>query len=115
MGTAVGTLVFTKYGWRACAALSLGWMGFELVVLLIRGPHVSRYTWFGYEGGWSARKGATTKDMGMTEAEKPKDSMDTATPPREAEPKQTDVETGVPPVESAGAEKSATENATSAR
>ncbi len=51
MGTAVGTDVFTKYGWRPAAALSLAWTGFCLFILLIRGPHCSRYTWLGYEGG----------------------------------------------------------------
>lgn len=56
MGTSVGAHVFTKYGWRASAALSLGWSGFMLFMLLIRGPHVARYTWFGYEGGIEVRK-----------------------------------------------------------
>lgn len=36
-------------------------MGFELFILLLRGPHCSRYTWFGYEGGLSARKGIEKK------------------------------------------------------
>ncbi|KXN85064.1 Putative uncharacterized transporter YgaY [Leucoagaricus sp. SymC.cos] len=56
MGTAVGTHVFVDFGWRAGAALSLGWTGFQLVVLLLRGPHCKRYTWFGYEGGFEARR-----------------------------------------------------------
>ncbi|PCH40465.1 hypothetical protein WOLCODRAFT_150509 [Wolfiporia cocos MD-104 SS10] len=56
MGTSVGTQVFTKYGWRPAAALSLAWTGFTLVVFLLRGPHVSRYTWFGYQGGIEVRK-----------------------------------------------------------
>ncbi|KAI0727143.1 major facilitator superfamily domain-containing protein [Fomitopsis betulina] len=56
MGTSVGTQVFTKYGWRASAALSLAWTGLMLFMLLIRGPHVARYTWFGYEGGIEVRK-----------------------------------------------------------
>ena len=56
MGTSVGTQVFTKYGWRPSAALSLAWTGFMLFMMLIRGPHVRRYTWFGYEGGIEARK-----------------------------------------------------------
>lgn len=55
-GTSVGTQVFVKYGWRPAAALALGWMGLQLVLLLLRGPHCSRYTWFGYEGGMEARK-----------------------------------------------------------
>lgn len=56
MGTSVGTQVFTKYGWRPAAALSLAWTGFMLFLILIRGPHVPRYTWFGYEGGIEVRK-----------------------------------------------------------
>ncbi|KIP09416.1 hypothetical protein PHLGIDRAFT_67636 [Phlebiopsis gigantea 11061_1 CR5-6] len=56
MGTSVGTKVFVKFGWRPAAALSVAWTGFTLVVMLVRGPHCSRYTWFGYEGGWNMRK-----------------------------------------------------------
>lgn len=56
MGTAVGTKVFVKYGWRAGAALSLGWYGWQLIVLLCRGPHCKPRTWFGYEGGFEGRK-----------------------------------------------------------
>ncbi|KAH9919185.1 MFS general substrate transporter [Epithele typhae] len=56
MGTSVGSEVFTRLGWRANAALNLGWAGLSLVVLLVRGPHVPRYTWVGWEGGWELRK-----------------------------------------------------------
>ena len=56
MGTSVGTSVFNAHGWRAAAALSLGWQGFCLIILLLRGPHVPRYTWFGYKGGLELRK-----------------------------------------------------------
>ncbi|KAF8636181.1 hypothetical protein AX17_003669 [Amanita inopinata Kibby_2008] len=56
MGTAVGTKVFLKYGWRAGAVLSLGWYGWQLLILLLRGPHCRRFTWFGWEGGMEARK-----------------------------------------------------------
>lgn len=61
MGTSVGTQVFTKYGWRPSAALSLAWTGFMLFMMLIRGPHVRRYTWFGYEGGIEVRKSKLTE------------------------------------------------------
>ena len=30
--------------------------GFQLLVLLLRGPHCKQHTWFGYEGGLEARK-----------------------------------------------------------
>ena len=56
MGTSVGTYVFLKYGWRAGAALNLALNTFDLAILLVRGPHCSRYTWFGYEGGMEPRK-----------------------------------------------------------
>ncbi|KAG6908880.1 hypothetical protein DXG01_002954 [Tephrocybe rancida] len=51
LGTAVGTKVFLKYGWRASAALGLGWYVWQIGILLLRGPHCARYTWFGYQGG----------------------------------------------------------------
>ena len=56
MGTYVGTLVFVKFGWRAAAVLNMALYGFQLFVLLLRGPHCKRYTWFGYEGGLEPRK-----------------------------------------------------------
>lgn len=52
MGTAVGSKVYTQAGWRAAGALSIAWSAFALVVLLSRGPHVPRYTWFGWQGGY---------------------------------------------------------------
>jgi len=56
MGTAAGTHVFVSFGWRAGAALAMGLYGWQALVLLSRGPHCKRYTWFGYEGGLEARK-----------------------------------------------------------
>jgi len=56
MGTAAGTAIFVSHGWRDAAALSMGWYGWQALVLLVRGPHCARYTWFGYEGGIEARK-----------------------------------------------------------
>ncbi|KAG6839688.1 hypothetical protein C0991_012553 [Blastosporella zonata] len=58
LGTSVGTKVFVTYGWRAGAALNMGWYGWQLFILLLRGPHCHRFTWFGYEGGLEARKSA---------------------------------------------------------
>lgn len=58
MGTSVGTKVFVSHGWRASAGLMLGWTVWQLVLLLARGPHCKRYTWFGYEGGIEWRKSA---------------------------------------------------------
>ncbi|PBL01863.1 MFS general substrate transporter [Armillaria gallica] len=52
MGADVGSRVFLEYGWRAGAGLSLGWTGLALLILLVRGPHCERKTWFGYQGGF---------------------------------------------------------------
>ncbi|KZT69548.1 MFS superfamily [Daedalea quercina L-15889] len=56
MGTSVGSLLFTKYGWRQSAAVSLAWSGFMLFVIFLRGPHVPRHRWVGYTGGLRLRK-----------------------------------------------------------
>lgn len=56
MGTSVGTSVFNHHGWRAAAALSVGWQSFCILALLARGPHCKRYTWIGYEGGFTLSK-----------------------------------------------------------
>ncbi|CAK5266396.1 unnamed protein product [Mycena citricolor] len=56
MGTAAGTKVYTTYGWRAAAALNMGFYGWILIILLVRGPHCARFTWFGYEGGWAVKR-----------------------------------------------------------
>jgi predicted MFS family arabinose efflux permease len=105
IGTAVGTLVFTKYGWRACAGMSLGWMGFELLVLLLRGPHCPRYTWFGYAGGVSAKKGIAVKPGQQIEKGSEATSANeqgTGTPQVQGDTlNQVDAETAVPPVQAA--------------
>ncbi|KLO10488.1 MFS general substrate transporter [Schizopora paradoxa] len=56
VGTAVGTTIFTKFGWRPAAGFSMGLFVFQFAVLLLRGPHCERYTWFGYENGTEPRK-----------------------------------------------------------
>ncbi|KIM36582.1 hypothetical protein M413DRAFT_424725 [Hebeloma cylindrosporum] len=60
MGTSVGTKVFVHHGWRACAALGMAWYGFQIFVLLLRGPHCERRTWLGYQGGMGLKKNAVT-------------------------------------------------------
>ncbi|KAJ7663278.1 major facilitator superfamily domain-containing protein [Mycena polygramma] len=64
-GTAVGSHIYLDSGWRACAALSVGLSGVQLLVLLLRGPHCRRYTWVGWEGGWGAKKGKRTDSRHM--------------------------------------------------
>ena len=56
IGSAAGSKVFLGYGWRANGALMVAFGIFQLVVLLLRGPHTKRYTWFGYEGGLDWRR-----------------------------------------------------------
>lgn len=56
MGTSVGTKVFLENGWRACAALGVAWTAWQLFIIMIRGPHAPHKRWFGYEGGWEARR-----------------------------------------------------------
>ncbi|KAJ7480608.1 major facilitator superfamily domain-containing protein [Mycena latifolia] len=66
MGTAAGTEVFTRYGWRPAAALNLGFYVWILGVIMLRGPHCARFTWFGYEGGWEARKSVVDARKAVT-------------------------------------------------
>ncbi|KAI0927640.1 hypothetical protein AcV5_008122 [Taiwanofungus camphoratus] len=68
MGTSVGTRVFVRHGWRAAAWVSVAWTGFMLFVILLRGPHVPRYTWFGYKGGIEVRKSKLAERQRMQEA-----------------------------------------------
>ncbi|KAF9524120.1 MFS DHA1 transporter [Crepidotus variabilis] len=55
IGTAAGTEIFVRYGWRAAGGFGMGFYVFQICVLLVRGPHCSQGTWFGYEGGLSYR------------------------------------------------------------
>ncbi|TFY78382.1 hypothetical protein EWM64_g5633 [Hericium alpestre] len=56
MGTPVGSRVFLEHGWRAAGGLMLAWVGWQLAMLFLRGPHVGRYTWVGWSGGMEWRK-----------------------------------------------------------
>jgi len=78
MGTSVGTDVFIKYGWRPGAALSCGWTALMLLILLLRGPHCRRYTWFGYEGGFSIRRKCTVSLEEQSPAAEPTSSEPTS-------------------------------------
>ena len=63
------THIFITYGWRAGAALSMGFYAWGIFLLLIRGPHCKRYTWFGYEGGLEARKKVVAERKRLKELE----------------------------------------------
>ncbi|KAF8148205.1 MFS superfamily [Crassisporium funariophilum] len=69
MGTSVGTHIFVNFGWRAAASFSMGLYGWLLFVLLMRGPHCKRFTWFGYEGGREARKTVVDERKRLEEEE----------------------------------------------
>ncbi|KAJ7449226.1 MFS DHA1 protein [Mycena latifolia] len=56
MGTAVGTKLYAEGGYKLSSGIRVVFGGVELLVLLLRGPHVSRTTWIGWEGGMNFRK-----------------------------------------------------------
>ncbi|GAA5917654.1 hypothetical protein JCM6882_003423 [Rhodosporidiobolus microsporus] len=56
IGTAAGTRVYLKYGYRAEGGLCLGLLGFMLFILCLRGPHCPTKQWIGWAGGWELRK-----------------------------------------------------------
>ncbi|KAI0292663.1 major facilitator superfamily domain-containing protein [Multifurca ochricompacta] len=70
IGTSLGTRVFVSHGWRASAWLMFGWTAWQIALLLIRGPHCKRYTWFGYEGGTKWRKSVVETRASNVEEEK---------------------------------------------
>jgi len=39
-----------------------------IIILLVRGPHTKRYTWFGYEGGMKWRKEVPKENTGNLES-----------------------------------------------
>lgn len=86
MGTSVGTQVFVQHGWRACSLLLLALYGFQLGMLLLRGPHCPRYHWFGWAGGFEARKSVVEgrKRDDVSKAATPK-SLDEPRPPEKIE------------------------------
>jgi hypothetical protein len=87
MGTAAGTKVFVEHGWRATALLSLAWMGLQLGVLFLRGPHAPRKTWIGWQGGWNLRRqpeeGEEEEQKGTEIPDEKKGVRDMAEPDKE--------------------------------
>ncbi|KIO30735.1 hypothetical protein M407DRAFT_222955 [Tulasnella calospora MUT 4182] len=57
IGSALGSHIYLSAGWRANYGASIAFCGAMLLVLLARGPHCERHTWFGWQGG-----GRLTKD-----------------------------------------------------
>ncbi|KAF9005427.1 major facilitator superfamily domain-containing protein [Cyathus striatus] len=60
MGTSVGTKIFNHIIFH-------GLYGFQLCMLLLRGPHCNRFTWVGYEGGFEARRSVVDEKKRMTD------------------------------------------------
>ncbi|KAM0756557.1 MFS general substrate transporter [Meredithblackwellia eburnea MCA 4105] len=56
IGTKAGTTVYLNSGYRASGGLCLGLIGWMLMILLLRGPHLPIDRWVGWAGGWELRK-----------------------------------------------------------
>lgn len=69
LGTSVGTRIFVRYGWRAAGGFGMALYGFQLLALILRGPHCKQYTWFGYEGGFSFKRKLDSSSTSHTESE----------------------------------------------
>ncbi|KAG8631158.1 hypothetical protein KVT40_000298 [Elsinoe batatas] len=53
-GTAAGNRLYAARGWKASGGLSIGLIGFNILLLVVRGPYEDR--WVGWRGGASMRK-----------------------------------------------------------
>lgn len=62
-GTAVGNRLYAEGGWRLSGGVSMAFIGFGLVVCLLRGPWEKR--WIGWRGGWNWRR----RDLGSNDGE----------------------------------------------
>ncbi|KAJ7080577.1 MFS DHA1 protein [Mycena belliarum] len=69
MGTAVGTKLFAEGGYKLSSGVRVVFAGVQLLLLIARGPHVSRRTWVGWEGGVEFRKReeAVKEDLGIVD------------------------------------------------
>ncbi|THH29174.1 hypothetical protein EUX98_g5015 [Antrodiella citrinella] len=73
IGTAVGTSIFNKSGWRPAAALSVGLSSLGALIMLARGPGVARYTWIGWKR--ESKGGAETPATVMEKEQDPETTM----------------------------------------
>jgi hypothetical protein len=92
-------MVFLQNGWRAAAGLSLAWMGLQLGILLLRGPHCKRKTWFGWEGGAGMRKLPSTTENPSAEEKNSVRTSDVEGTPQETEKDSSDNSHGMSEVE----------------
>ncbi|KAK0210142.1 MFS superfamily [Desarmillaria ectypa] len=90
IGSSVGTKVFVQYRWRAGGALSVAFCGWMLFILLLRGPHCENKTWFGYQGGWEAKKNVTKQTEERREDDKQDIEMGTDSRSHATDEKETE-------------------------
>ncbi len=64
-GTSAGNKLYAQGGWVASGSLSVGFIGFALLVCIARGPYDEG--WIGWSGGWSIRKKGTGYSDGRVE------------------------------------------------
>ncbi|KAJ6551737.1 major facilitator superfamily domain-containing protein [Mycena capillaripes] len=67
MGTAVGTKLFAEGGYKLSSGIRVVFGGLELLFLVLRGPHVARTTWVGWDGGINFRKRGEPTEQVPTE------------------------------------------------
>ncbi|KAJ6551706.1 major facilitator superfamily domain-containing protein [Mycena capillaripes] len=67
MGTAVGTKLFADGGYKLSSGIRVVFGGLELLFLVLRGPHVARTTWVGWDGGKNFRKRVEPTEQVPTE------------------------------------------------
>ncbi|KAK7063602.1 MFS DHA1 protein [Favolaschia claudopus] len=82
MGTAVSTQLYVEGGYKLSSGIRVAFAGVELVLLLLRGPNVSRYTWVGWEGGYNLRRKPGLED---TVVDSPSAAETQAEPEKETE------------------------------
>ncbi|GAA6028418.1 hypothetical protein JCM8097_007021 [Rhodosporidiobolus ruineniae] len=69
VGTAAGTRVYLQYGYRASGGLAMGFVGWMLFILFLRGPHCPTKQWIGWTGGWELRKAVAERKRREKEEE----------------------------------------------
>jgi predicted MFS family arabinose efflux permease len=71
MGTAVGNKLYARGGWVLSGSASVGFMGGAIIVLLLRGPHETR--WLGWRGGLDLRREKQQGDVANNKSDLKKD------------------------------------------
>ncbi|KAJ7263075.1 MFS DHA1 protein [Mycena rebaudengoi] len=67
MGTAVGTKLYAEGGYKLSSEIRIAFGGLELLFLVLRGPHVARKTWIGWNGGIDFKKKKLPRDQETTD------------------------------------------------